>query len=155
MLPTLFKVFRLPLLLLQIYTFYNSPPNFLRQKFTFYQKKHIFFAKRTRFSSFLTLIDSIRPIVQVPLAPSPIRARLISPIRIKNLIIQQYPYPLPPPSQGHKKRSPRGLFLRDSITTPVVERRRPPTLPHCIAVPSAQAGLTSLFGMGRGGTPPQ
>ena len=35
------------------------------------------------------------------------------------------------------------------------ERRRPPTLPHCIAVPSAQVGLTSLFGMGRGGTPPQ
>ena len=35
------------------------------------------------------------------------------------------------------------------------KRRRPPTLPHCIAVPSAQAGLTSLFGMGRGGTPPQ
>ena len=32
---------------------------------------------------------------------------------------------------------------------------RPPTLPHCIAVPSAQAGLTSLFEMGRGGTPPQ
>ena len=27
--------------------------------------------------------------------------------------------------------------------------------PHCIAVPSAQAGLTSLFGMGRGGTPLQ
>ena len=35
------------------------------------------------------------------------------------------------------------------------EKWRPPTLPHCIAVPSAQAGLTSLFGMGRGGTPPQ
>ena len=35
------------------------------------------------------------------------------------------------------------------------ENGRPPTLPHCIAVPSAQAGLTSLFGMGRGGTPPQ
>ena len=34
------------------------------------------------------------------------------------------------------------------------EKWRPPTLPHCIAVPSAQAGLTSLFGMGRGGTPP-
>ena len=33
------------------------------------------------------------------------------------------------------------------------ERRRLPTLPHCIAVPSAQVGLTSLFGMGRGGTP--
>ena len=36
-----------------------------------------------------------------------------------------------------------------------LEKWRPPTLPHCIAVPSAQAGLTSLFGMGRGGTPPQ
>ena len=35
------------------------------------------------------------------------------------------------------------------------KRGRPPTLPHCIAVPSAQAGLTSLFGMGRGGAPPQ
>ena len=32
---------------------------------------------------------------------------------------------------------------------------RPPTLPHCVAVPSAQAGLTSLFGMERGGPPPQ
>ena len=29
------------------------------------------------------------------------------------------------------------------------------TLPHCIAVPSAQVSLTSLFGMGRGGTSPQ
>ena len=36
-----------------------------------------------------------------------------------------------------------------------IERRRRPTLPHCIAVPSAQVGLTSLFEMGRGGTPPQ
>ena len=36
-----------------------------------------------------------------------------------------------------------------------LKRRRRPTLPHCIAVPSALAGLTSLFGMGRGGTPPQ
>ena len=36
-----------------------------------------------------------------------------------------------------------------------LQRRRLPTLPHCIAVPSAQAGLTSLFGMGRGGTPPR
>ena len=35
------------------------------------------------------------------------------------------------------------------------EKWRPPTLPHCIAVPSAQVGLTSLFGMGRGGTPLQ
>ena len=27
-------------------------------------------------------------------------------------------------------------------------------LSHCYAVPSALAGLTSLFGMGRGGAPP-
>ena len=37
----------------------------------------------------------------------------------------------------------------------LLKKGRPPTLPHCIAVPSAQAGLTSLFGMGRGGTPLQ
>ena len=36
-----------------------------------------------------------------------------------------------------------------------VKNGRSPTLPHCIAVPSAQAGLTSLFGMGRGGAPLQ
>ena len=47
-------------------------------------------------------------------------------------------------------RSPGSLLSRG-----FAERWRPPTLPHCIAVPSAQAGLTSLFGMGRGGTPPQ
>ena len=41
------------------------------------------------------------------------------------------------------------------ITEVSYKRRRLPTLPHCIAVPSAQVGLTSLFGMGRGGTPPQ
>ena len=35
------------------------------------------------------------------------------------------------------------------------EKRQLPTLPHCIAVPSAQLGLTSLFEMGRGGTPTQ
>ena len=34
-----------------------------------------------------------------------------------------------------------------------LEKRRLPTLPHCIAVPSAPLGVTSLFGMGRGGTP--
>ena len=33
------------------------------------------------------------------------------------------------------------------------KRGRRPTLPHCGAVPSARPGLTSLFGMGRGGTP--
>ena len=40
--------------------------------------------------------------------------------------------------------SPTGIIVPCSIITP-----------HCIAVPSAQAGLTSLFGMGRGGTPLQ
>ena len=48
------------------------------------------------------------------------------------------------------KRAPK-TFILEALT----ERRRLPTLPHCIAVPSAQVGLTSLFGMGRGGTPPQ
>ena len=51
---------------------------------------------------------------------------------------------------GHKKRSPKSFDSED-----LDKRRQLPTLPHCIAVPSAQAGLTSLFGMGRGGTPPQ
>ena len=41
------------------------------------------------------------------------------------------------------------------VTKTLREKGRLPTLPHCIAVPSAQMGLTSLFGMGRGGTPPQ
>ena len=51
----------------------------------------------------------------------------------------------------HIKKSLRIIILKLSV----FERRRLPTLPHCIAVPSAQAGLTSLFGMGRGGTLPQ
>ena len=45
--------------------------------------------------------------------------------------------------------------LKKWIFKVLCKRRRLPTLPHCIAVPSAQVGLTSLFGMGRGGTPPQ
>ena len=47
----------------------------------------------------------------------------------------------------------KGVPGHHCLRTPE-EKRRLPTLPHCIAVPSAQAGLTSLFGMGRGGTPP-
>ena len=47
----------------------------------------------------------------------------------------------------HKKQEPP-RFREGSP-----ERRRRPTLPHCGAVPSARPGLTSLFGMGRGGTP--
>ena len=54
-----------------------------------------------------------------------------------------------PPSKNttntNKKRSPASL--QGSL------RRRLPTLPHETAVPSALMGLTSLFGMGRGGTP--
>ena len=50
-----------------------------------------------------------------------------------------------------QKKEPRGHCILGAPD----ERRRLPTLPHCIAVPSAQVGLTSLFGMGRGGTPTQ
>ena len=50
-----------------------------------------------------------------------------------------------------RKEEPRNT----SCMAPLEKRRRLPTLPHCIAVPSALVGLTSLFGMGRGGTPPQ
>ena len=39
------------------------------------------------------------------------------------------------------------------LVTLFVKRWRLPTLPLGIAVPSAQTGLTSLFGMGRGGAP--
>ena len=50
------------------------------------------------------------------------------------------------------RKSPEDISVLRAF---VCKRRRLPTLPHCIAVPSAQVGLTSLFGMGRGGTPPQ
>ena len=50
-----------------------------------------------------------------------------------------------------RKEEPRNTCCM----APLKKRRRLPTLPHCIAVPSALVGLTSLFGMGRGGTPPQ
>ena len=53
-------------------------------------------------------------------------------------------YPAPPPDrQTQKKVRPCDLTLK----------RRLPTLPQLNAVPSALMGLTSLFGMGRGGTP--
>ena len=44
-----------------------------------------------------------------------------------------------------KKRSPA------TFVTGLFKIWRRPTLPHVTAVPSALAGLTSLFGMGRGG----
>ena len=43
---------------------------------------------------------------------------------------------------------------RPSCDDRVFEERQLPTLPPGGAVPSAMAGLTSLFGMGRGGSPP-
>ena len=50
----------------------------------------------------------------------------------------------------YEKKPPETMSAPEAST----EKRQLPTLPHCIAVPSAMAGLTSLFGMGRGGTPP-
>ena len=60
---------------------------------------------------------------------------------------------LPPISapQAQKKSPPTALTVEGLSLL----KRQLPTLPHFCAVPSAQAGLTSLFGMGRGGTPPQ
>ena len=55
-------------------------------------------------------------------------------------------------SAGRKNKKASEIFRNLRLFT---ERRRRPTLPQCIAVPSAQVGITSLFGMGRGGTPPQ
>ena len=52
-----------------------------------------------------------------------------------------------------QKRSVPGLLPQETGDTLDRKKRQPPTLP-LNAVPSAQAGLTSLFGMGRGGTPP-
>ena len=48
---------------------------------------------------------------------------------------------------GGGPKKPPAFLLKASL------KRRRPTLPHCGAVPSARSGLTSLFGMGRGGTP--
>ena len=48
-----------------------------------------------------------------------------------------------------KRRSPGQQSLSGAS-----EKRQRPTLPPGGAVPSALAGLTSLFGMGRGGSPP-
>ena len=55
--------------------------------------------------------------------------------------------------QKTRRRPPESCDSGDRCFS--FKRRQLPTLPHCIAVPSAQVGLTSLFGMGRGGTPPQ
>ena len=53
-------------------------------------------------------------------------------------------------------RSKRGNTKKESdclSTIGLPEERQRPTLPTGVSVPSARTGLTSLFGMGRGGTP--
>ena len=67
-------------------------------------------------------------------------------------MMRAMPYPIRSPT-GTKKEFPSPVRQGQGRETKT-ERGRLPTLPHCCAVPSAQAGLTSLFGMGRGGTPP-
>ena len=70
--------------------------------------------------------------------------------------IPEYPdYPDYPGWQDLPTQKNAGPLGLQDQRGPGFKRRRRPTLPHCIAVPSALAGLTSLFGMGRGGTPPQ
>ena len=59
-----------------------------------------------------------------------------------------------PSGELRKKINKKSVHLIAQMNA-LIKRRRLPALPHCIAVPSAQVGLTSLFGMGRGGTPPQ
>ena len=60
-----------------------------------------------------------------------------------------------PDDRIHPKIKQKKRASKISLQSSLYKRGRLPTLPHCIAVPSAQTGLTSLFGMGRGGTPPQ
>ena len=65
------------------------------------------------------------------------------------------PQRAPLPAWGtHKSKAPAPGGCPPA-RAPWKKSRRPPTLPHCGAVPSAQPGLTSLFGMGRGGAPAQ
>ena len=66
------------------------------------------------------------------------------------LAIWNKPCPSPPPQSPQKRFEGHS---RSYPGVPLSGRRRRPTLPHCGAVPSARPGLTSLFGMGRGGTP--
>ena len=60
-----------------------------------------------------------------------------------SIIAIHLPYRHKKSSLGSKKE-PRELAEK---------KWRRPTLPQLNAVPSARVGLTSLFGMGRGGTP--
>ena len=53
-----------------------------------------------------------------------------------------------PPAAGRKQKSPGSKGLE------ALEKPQLPTLPPGGAVPSAMVSLTSLFGMGRGGSSP-
>ena len=57
----------------------------------------------------------------------------------------------------NETQPPRNCITKKETTFRVISFKnwRLPTLPHGSAVPSAQVSLTSLFGMGRGGTSPQ
>ena len=55
--------------------------------------------------------------------------------------------------QKRKGRRRQEVTILLSVVAP--QRRQPPALPPFRAVPSAHAGLTSLFGMGRGVAPPR
>ena len=56
-------------------------------------------------------------------------------------------------AQKRKGRRRQEVTILLSVVAP--QRRQPPALPPFRAVPSAHAGLTSLFGMGRGVAPPR
>ena len=62
----------------------------------------------------------------------------------------------PPRNLTHGTQPPRHCITKKETTFWVVSFKnwRLPTLPHGSAVPSAQVSLTSLFGMGRGGSSP-
>ena len=93
------------------------------------------------------------------------RDQLVSPGRLNTkasaVAKSLRPSPYAPKYRHHlyKRKCPGEYCISGAIMKKknlfVSKKGQLPTLPHCIAVPSAQAGLTSLFGMGRGGTPPQ
>ena len=62
----------------------------------------------------------------------------------------------PPRNLTHGMQHPGHCITKKETTFRVVSFKnwRLPTLPHGSAVPSAQVSLTSLFGMGRGGSSP-
>ena len=70
-----------------------------------------------------------------------------------SMFIHNVHSPYPPTSNYTKNSAPVSAHSALARGHYMKKRGRRPTLPHCGAVPSARPGLTSLFGMGRGGTP--